>query len=232
MNSLESEQKYDKFSLNIENDLNKKAYAKEYRLKNHAKNIEYKKQYRENNKKNLADKQKLYYKEHRSQVAKYKSQYYKDNKNKILENRKEYCKNHNEAIVVYNNKYRKVNRATATKHHKIRLATDINYKLAHYIRKRLRAAVKHKQKVGSTIKDLGCSIEELKLHIEKQFQPYMDWENWKLVEGWHIDHIIPLSHFDLTNREQFLKACHYTNLQPLWAEDNLKKSNKLNNTSL
>ena len=51
----------------------------------------------------------------------------------------------------------------------------------------------------------------------------MSWENHSQT-GWHIDHIKPLSRFDLSDREQFLEACHYSNLQPLWAEDNLSKS--------
>ena len=53
----------------------------------------------------------------------------------------------------------------------------------------------------------------------------MTWENWG-VHGWHIDHIIPIDFYNLQNRDEFLKACHYTNLQPLWAEENLKKKNK------
>jgi len=52
----------------------------------------------------------------------------------------------------------------------------------------------------------------------------MTWDNWS-KDGWHLDHIVPLSSFDLSDREQFLKACHYTNLAPLWSEDNLTKSN-------
>jgi hypothetical protein len=50
----------------------------------------------------------------------------------------------------------------------------------------------------------------------------MSWSNWSL-KGWHIDHIKALSKFDLTNREQLLEACHYTNLQPLWAAENMSK---------
>jgi hypothetical protein len=54
----------------------------------------------------------------------------------------------------------------------------------------------------------------------------MTWENWSKY-GWHIDHIKPLSSFNLTDYEQLKMACHYTNLQPMWAKDNLIKSNKV-----
>ena len=109
------------------------------------------------------------------------------------------------------------------KSRKIRYFTDNDFRLKILLRTRVNRALKNNQKAGSAVRDLGCSIEELKLHLEKQFQPEMTWEN----QGqWHIDHIIPLCFFDLTNREQFLKACHYTNLQPLWAFDNLVKSSR------
>lgn len=104
--------------------------------------------------------------------------------------------------------------------------TNIQYKLSMILRTRMNQAIKSQYKSGSAIRDLGCSILELKVHLEKQFTDNMSWDNWG-INGWHIDHIIPLSQFDLTNHEQFLKACHYTNLQPLWATDNLKKSSKL-----
>ena len=88
-------------------------------------------------------------------------------------------------------------------------------------------ALKRNQKVGSAVGDLGCSVEFLKQYLEFKFQSGMTWDNHSQF-GWHIDHIIPLSSFDLTDREQFLKACHYTNLQPLWWNENLSKYNKEN----
>ena len=100
---------------------------------------------------------------------------------------------------------------------------NINFTLRLLLRTRLNKVIKRNQKNGSSIKDLGCSIEDLKKHLESQFQPGMTWKNHG---KWHIDHIIPLSKFDLTVKEQFLKAVHYTNLQPLWAKDNLKKGNR------
>ena len=103
---------------------------------------------------------------------------------------------------------------------------DIQFKLKCVLRKRLSDCVRNNRKNGSAIKDLGCSMEELKQYLESKFQPGMSWDNYGYY-GWHIDHIKPLASFDLTDRNQLLEACHYTNLQPLWAIDNLIKGNKI-----
>jgi hypothetical protein len=98
--------------------------------------------------------------------------------------------------------------------------SDINFKICNRIRKRLYSIIKNNQKTGSAVQDLGCSIAELRKHLQSQFQPGMTWDNYG---QWHIDHIRPLSGFNLSNRKELLQACHYTNLQPLWAIDNLRK---------
>ena len=108
---------------------------------------------------------------------------------------------------------------------KDRLKTNINYKLAHYLRVRIRKLLRGVRKNWSFVGDLGCSIPELKEYLEKQFQEGMSWDNHNR-NGWHIDHVKALANFDLSDRQQFLEACHYTNLQPLWAKDNIVKSNK------
>lgn len=105
-----------------------------------------------------------------------------------------------------------------------RLHNDIQARLAHYLRARIRSAIKNGQRAGSAVRDLGCSIPELLKHLEAKFQPGMSFDNYG---EWHIDHIIPLVKFDLTNRKEFLVACHYMNLQPLWKRDNLIKGTKL-----
>ena len=106
-----------------------------------------------------------------------------------------------------------------------RYHSDIQFRLAKVLRSRIRMALKNNQKTGSAIRDLGCSMEELMQHLKGQFQSGMSWKNYG---AWHIDHIVPLSSFDLTNKEQFKKACHFTNLQPLWAEDNITKGGLAN----
>lgn len=108
-------------------------------------------------------------------------------------------------------------------HKKKRYQTEPEFKLRHNLRNRLNCALKRNYKSGSAVRDLGCSISELKVYLESRFTNGMTWENYG---EWEIDHIIPLSSFSLSNREQFLKACHYTNLQPLWWIDNNLKSNK------
>ncbi len=111
------------------------------------------------------------------------------------------------------------------KEYKSKKSITLKDKLKHNLRNRLCVAIKKGYKSGSAVKDLGCSIEELKKHLESKFQPGMTWDNWSRV-GWHIDHIKPLASFNLSNPEEFKKACHYTNLQPLWAKDNLSKGSR------
>ena len=103
--------------------------------------------------------------------------------------------------------------------------TSTQRRLSMILRSRIAKAINRDPKSGSAVRDLGCTINELKAHLEAQFVQGMTWDNWA-YDGWHIDHIKPLASFDLADREQFLQACHYTNLQPLWAEENLSKNAK------
>ena len=104
------------------------------------------------------------------------------------------------------------------------------FRIAQNLRRRLRSAIKMCRRSGRTMDLLGCSIRELQQHLAAQFKPGMTWANYGKY-GWHIDHIRPCASFDLADPEQ-QKACfHYTNLQPLWATDNLRKSNKLPDSS-
>ena len=99
---------------------------------------------------------------------------------------------------------------------------QLQRKLSQYLRTRINAAVKKGSRRGSAVRDLGCSIPEFKKYLEVQFEDGMTWDNWR-HDGWHIDHIIPLNTFDLTCREQFLQATHYTNMRPLWARENFAR---------
>ena len=103
--------------------------------------------------------------------------------------------------------------------------TNAQYKLAISLRVRLIRAIQRNWLTGSTVEDLGCSIDFLKAMLECQFDENMTWDNWGTY--WHIDHIRPLASFDLTDREQFLEAAHWSNLQPLEKIANLKKGARL-----
>ena len=90
-------------------------------------------------------------------------------------------------------------------------------------------AIKHNKTISS-IKLVGCNTEQLKGYIEGKFKSGMTWLNHGYGRGcWHLDHIMPCSVFDLIKEEEQYKCFHYTNLQPLWAEENFAKGSKLNN---
>jgi len=165
----------------------------------------------------------LYYEKNKEKIAKYKAEYYKKNIKAKKEYDKIYLEKNRDKINAKAKIYRQNNKEKIRKYFSNRSKNDLNYRIKKNLRNRLIQAIKSNQKGGSAIKDLGCTIKEFKLHIEKQFKPGMSWKNWGLY-GWHLDHIKPLSNFDLSNPEEVKAACHYTNIQPLWAEENLRKN--------
>ena len=200
--------------LTIEEKKKRRAeYMKEYHKKNKAALTEYKKEYYQKNKEALA--------EHR-----------KNNKEAIYERRKEHRKNNKEALAKYAREWSKKNKGRRAEYSRKWEENNKEARAKYYKEYRKnRYNTNLDFKIGTILRGasslLGCTVEELKTHIENQFKDGMTWENWK-YDGWHLDHIIPCSSFDLTKKKEHKKCFHYTNLQPLWAKDNLSKSNKLN----
>ena len=96
--------------------------------------------------------------------------------------------------------------------------------LKNRLRARFHSVLRGKHKPGHCLKLVGCTLDELIQHLERQFAPGMAWDNFG---DWHIDHIRPCASFDLENPEE-VKACfHYSNLQPLWSIDNLRKGTSI-----
>ena len=105
-----------------------------------------------------------------------------------------------------------------------RLKTDIGFKILETLRNRTSMAIKNNggEKSFKTKDLIGCSVDELKKHLESLFKPGMTWENYGYY-GWHMDHIIPCSKFDLTDPQQQKECFNWKNLQPLWWYENMSK---------
>lgn len=101
-----------------------------------------------------------------------------------------------------------------------------NYYFAKILRSRIYCVLKGIKKSAPTLVMLGCSIDQLKAHLQSQFKRGMSWKNYGL-HGWHIDHKIPCDSFDLREPEQQRKCFHYSNLQPMWAVHNWRKNSKI-----
>lgn len=109
---------------------------------------------------------------------------------------------------------------------KKRRDTDLNFKLRKTLQSRIRMALKKGSKASSTTQLLGCSIESFKLYLESKFESGMSWENYSF-SGWHIDHIMPCAIFDLSKPEHQKRCFHFSNMQPMWAADNLRKGDRV-----
>jgi len=202
-----------------------KKFMKKYREEHKEKERKYKKEYN-----------KKYYQDHKEELRKQHKKYYDNHKDKDKERCKEYYQNHKEelkrkAIEYYSlhkeeiqknfSRSKEYHRKYAVNRRKI----DIDFRLSTYLRNRIWDAIKENRKSKSTAELVGCSVKYLKQHLEKQFIKGMTWDNYGLY-GWHIDHIRPCASFDLSKPSEQCKCFHYTNLQPLWAEENLSKNDK------
>ncbi len=199
-------------------------YKHKWYFKNKERILQYQKDYRKNN----LEKIHAYDKKRgqRPPSPEWRKKWNLENKEKMRIWRKAYRIRNAEHIKEYSFNYRKRNLELTRIKTKNRLRNDPYFKLKKILRVRLYHALRGNFKNGSAVKDLGCTISKLKIHIEQQFKDGMSWENWS-VKTWHIDHKIPLDSFDLTKREQLLKACHYSNLQPMWALENYRKGTKV-----
>ncbi len=145
-----------------------------------------------------------------SKISEYKRTYYLKTKSKWQKYNKEHKKELRKSLEYkqkqadYIKKYRK----------------DIKHKIIDYLRTRIWYALKGTSKSKSTMKLVGCSIEQLRQYLQNKFKQGMTWDNYG---KWHIDHIKPCISFDLIKVSEQCKCFNYKNLQPLWAEENCSK---------
>jgi hypothetical protein len=163
------------------------------------------KKYRLENKEKIKEYNTKWNKENQEYYKKYFEEYYIINYEKEKERKLKWSRDNRE----YSNNYQKK-----------RKKEDILFNIISNMRNSVNRYLKYKSK--HTFEIIGCSPQLLKEHLENQFVSGMGWDN---RSEWHIDHIIPLS--SAKTEDELYKLCHYTNLQPLWAEENLKKSNKI-----
>lgn len=190
----------------------KRAYWAAYYAKNQAKIKARAAAWERDNPERVRERRKLWVSKNREHIDAYQRQRYEANKEAIKAKTKAYAIANKERVKVAHRR-----------RHLERMATDPNFRLRVVLRSAChRMICKGWKKTCKTADMLGCDWQTVREHLEKQFQPGMTWQNHS-KDGWHIDHIKPLCVFDLTDHEQAKAAFHYTNLQPLWAKDNLRK---------
>lgn len=160
---------------------------------------------------------------HRAQNREnYRKRFEKDS-----ERKRNYYQDNKEEIRRKGNAYYALNRSRLIARQQVRrrerYKSDPEYRIHCALRNRLRRAASGNKKY-SVSKLIGCSFSELRKHLESLFKPGMSWENHG---EWHIDHKLPCAFFNLQSKDQQKRCFHYTNLQPLWAKDNIKKGGRL-----
>jgi hypothetical protein len=179
--------------------------------------LEKKNKYRMKNLQKILDKNKKYYQDNREQTLEEKKKDYVINREVFLKRTREYRKANWKKISINHVIYQRN-----------RLETDPLFRLTHNLRSRLSHAFKRQgiEKTQTSFELTGCNREQLRQHLVSQFREGMTLENHGPV--WHIDHIRPCASFDLSDKTQAAACFHYSNLQPLFEEENLAKSDSFN----
>jgi hypothetical protein len=191
---------------------------------------EYQKRYRELHRNKHKAYCKKYNQKHKEEIKQYKQKWLQLEKNKLkhAESNNRYNMTHKKQKAIYDKIYRKKNREKILEQKRIyrknKFRTDLNFKLAHYIRMRIKKALQRNSKQSSSLLLINCSIDFLKLWIQFQFTKGMNWHNYG--KYWEIDHIRPCASFNLTDYKQQRECFNYTNLQPLLKTENRKKGKK------
>lgn len=213
-----------------------KEYNKKYNQSHKKQRQEYLEKNKEQIKKRSQKYGKIYYQNHKQEIKNYnkiqKKKYYQEHKEEIKKKVKKYREENKDKIDKKHKQWQQSHKTQRNNRQRERRKNDINFRIICNLRTRLNDALKYNSKSKSAVKLIGCSIKKLKQHLQKQFKKGMNWKNWGTgyhgrgrIE-WHIDHIIPIASFDLSKPKEQLKCFHYTNLQPLWAEENIKKGAK------
>lgn len=194
------------------------------RMQNKDKMTEYNKKYWIETKDAQTEKSKKWRSENKEYIANKQKEYYKQNKTEL--NKKDYYRRKNDPnYKEYMENYRR-------EYDRYRLDVDPAFRIKRNMRSRVYIALKHQHTVkqNSTFELVGCSVDYLVAHLEKQFKPGMTWDNYGPT--WHVDHRIPCSAFDLTDNTHLYACFNYRNLQPMFATENILKSNKVDPTDL
>lgn len=166
-----------------------------------------------------------YYLNNTNKFKQYKKDFVEKNPKYMKNYRKRYRAKNRTRLIEESAKYLEENRDKIKTEVKRRRKTEVCYKLRKVISHSISKALKDYKRKLTHIELLGCTIQEFKIYIENQLEDWMSWDNYG-SETWHIDHIKPISHYDLSDPEE-QKACfHYSNTQPLSAFDNRSKKNR------
>lgn len=195
---------------------------------NREENLKKARDWKANNKEKVTAYRKRYWEENKEREKLTLKLWKESNSDKYIRSKRESDKKYRERNLDKTRLYRQNNKFERNLRERERYYNDISYNIKIKLRASFRQAfnLQGLSKKERVLKYIGCSLDELKKHLEKKFRQGMNWDN-NTNEGWHIDHILPVSSFDHSNEEQIGKCWHYSNLQPLWAMDNYRKSDKI-----